>query len=110
MVQRGAVLKDLASYGYLVGQVHVEPLDLSVIHLAKLIVEAAAEVDAKRVGVSGNQPARRVGKHDGARHHALVREERIVFAHVYSQRVDDLLRLLIADAWVGPRRLACTDR
>ncbi len=103
------ILIDLTPHGNLVGQVNIEPTDAPVIYLAELVVKAAPKVDARRLGIARDEPAQRVSKHNGARDHALVREERIVLAHVHAQRVNDLLCLLVADTRVGMGRLTRTD-
>ena len=83
-----------AAHGYLVRQVHVEPVDAAVVDLAELVVETASQVHAHGVGVHLDELAQRVGEHDGACHHALVRQERVVLAHVHAQVVDDFGRFL----------------
>jgi hypothetical protein len=59
-------------------QIHIEPLNLPVVYPAEFVVEATAQVYAEGIGIARDEPTQGVGEHDGARHHALVREEGIV--------------------------------
>ena len=84
-------------------------MQLSVINLRKLVVKAAAQIDADRIRVLPQQCLQLIPVHDSPGHHTLVGHERVILADIHTERVDDLLCFQIPDPGIRSGRFTGLD-
>ncbi len=94
----------------LVRQVHIKPLQGAIVHLGKLIVKSASQVDADGVRVLPEQILQSVPEENRTRHHALVGQKRVKLAHIHAERINNLLRFHVYNARPFPGSLTGPDR